>query len=118
MVSRYDIVPIPEQLRGHVVEHSVQMLSVETAQSMFDFCAEEVIGNIAPRPILLLHSAQDSVTPTEQSIELFRRAGKPTDLHLFAGTDHFMFAESNGRVRSVLIEWLANYCPIATPARL
>jgi pimeloyl-ACP methyl ester carboxylesterase len=116
MVSRYDIVPIPEHLRGHVVEHSVQMLPVETAQSMFDFRAEDVIGNIAPRPVLLLHSARDSVTPTEQSIELFRRAGEPTDLHLFAGTDHFMFAESNARVRSVLVEWLATYFPVAPPA--
>lgn len=116
MVSRYDIVPIPESLRGHVVERSARMLPVETAQSMFDFRAEEVIGAIAPRPVLLLHSAHDSVTPTEQSIEMFRRAGQPTDLHLFAGTDHFMFAESNARVRGVVIEWLANYFPVASPA--
>jgi pimeloyl-ACP methyl ester carboxylesterase len=116
MVSRYDIVPIPEHLRGHVVERSVQMLPVETAQSMVDFRAEDVIGKIAPRPVLLLHSARDSVTPTEQSIELFRRAGEPTDLHLFAGTDHFMFAESNARVRSVLIEWLTKYFPAVPQA--
>jgi dipeptidyl aminopeptidase/acylaminoacyl peptidase len=112
MVPRYDIVPIPEHLRGHLNEKSVQMFPAETAQSMFDFRADDVIGNIAPRPLLLLHSAVDSVTPTEQSIEMFRRAGQPSELHLFAETDHFMFAESNTRVRGVIEDWLAQYFPV------
>jgi pimeloyl-ACP methyl ester carboxylesterase len=111
MVPRYEIVPIPEEMRGHVVEGSIQMFPAETAQSMFDFRAEEVVGKIAPRPLLLLHSARDSVTPIEQSIGLFQHAGQPTELHLFADTDHFMFAESNTRVRSVVRNWLAAYFP-------
>ena len=111
MVPRYEIVPIPEHLRKNVAEKSIMEFPAETAQSMVDFCAEEVIGNIAPRPVLLLHSAADSVTPTEQSVELFRRAGQPTDLHLFAETDHFMFAERNTRVRTVLFDWLEKYFP-------
>jgi dipeptidyl aminopeptidase/acylaminoacyl peptidase len=111
MVPRYDIVPIPPELRGHVVPGSIQMFPAETAQSMFDFRADDVVGNIAPRPLLLLHSSVDSVTPTEQSVEMFKRAGQPTDLHLFAETDHFMFAEENTRVRSVIVDWLAKYFP-------
>ena len=111
MVPRYDIVPIPPELRGHVVEGSIQMFPSETAQSMFDFRADDVVGNIAPRPLLLLHSSVDSVTPTEQSIEMFKRAKQPADLHLFAETDHFMFAEDNVRVHSVMNDWLAKYFP-------
>ena len=53
---------------------------------MFDFRADDVVGNIAPRPLLLIHAAKDSVTPTEQSIEMFKRAGQPTELHLFCGS--------------------------------
>ena len=116
MVPRYDIVPIPEHLRGHLAPGSVLMFPAETAQSMFDFRAEDVVGNIAPRPLLLLHSAHDSVTPTEQSIDMFKRAGQPTDLHLFDGTDHFMFAESNARVRTVLVDWLQSYFPVTEKA--
>ena len=37
MVPRYDIVPIPEHLRGHVLPGSIQMFEADTAQSMFDF---------------------------------------------------------------------------------
>jgi alpha-beta hydrolase superfamily lysophospholipase len=112
MVPRYDIVPIPEHLRTHVVPGSVQMFAWETARSMYDFRANEVVAKIAPRPLLLLHSSDDHVTPVEQSIELFQHAGQPTELHLFADTDHFMFAEGNTRVHHVLQDWLANYFPV------
>ena len=111
MVPRYDIVPIPEHLRGHLAQNSILEFTAETAQSMYDFRADDVIGKAAGRPILLLHSSVDSVTPTEQSIEMFKRAGQPCDLHLFAETDHFMFAESNTRVRSVIYDWLEQVLP-------
>jgi uncharacterized protein len=117
MVPRYDIVPIPPHLRGHLAAGSIEMFPAETAQSMYDFRADDVVGKIAPRPLLLLHSSIDSVTPTEQSIEMFKRAGTPTDLHLFADTDHFMFAESNTRVRSVIYDWLDKYFPAKARAQ-
>lgn len=111
MVDRYDVVPIPEHLRHNVAQRSVMKLPVETAQSMYEFTAEDVIANFAGRPLLLLHSSIDSVTPTEQSIRLFEKAGKPKDLHLFNETDHFMFAENNTRVRTAVRDWLAMYFP-------
>ena len=117
MVPRYDIVPIPEHLRGHLSQNSIQMFTAETAQSMMDFRADDVIGNAKGRPVLLLHSSVDSVTPTEQSIEMFKRSSQPCDLHLFAETDHFMFAESNTRVRSVIYDWLDKYFPAQARAK-
>jgi pimeloyl-ACP methyl ester carboxylesterase len=117
MVPRYDIVPIPEHLRTHVLPGSIQMFEADTAQSMFDFQANDVIGKIAPRPVLLLHSSDDHVTPVEQSIELFQHAQQPTELHLFADTDHFMFAEGNTRVHAVVQNWLAHYFPVQATAK-
>ena len=64
-VDRYEIVPIPEHLRANMPSGSVQQFTADTAIGMMDFTAEEVIGKIAPRPVLLLHSSVDSVTPTE-----------------------------------------------------
>ena len=119
MVSRYDIVPIPQHVRDDLARQSVEMFTAshvdmfpaETAQSMFDFRAEDVVGRIAPRPLLLIHAAKDSVTPTEQSVEMFKRAGQPTELHLFSGLDHFLFAENSTRVWSLLRNWLDTYFP-------
>jgi pimeloyl-ACP methyl ester carboxylesterase len=113
MVDRYDIVPIPPHLRANLAKNSIEQFPAETAQSMYDFRADDVVGKIAPRPLMLLHAANDSVTPTEQSIEMFKRSGEPTELHLLTGVDHFMFAEDNERVWSLVRGWLARYFPAA-----
>jgi uncharacterized protein len=122
IVAREEIVPIPAHVRENLDRQNVQMLATnsvetfpaETAQSMFDFRAEDVVGKIAPRPLLLIHAANDSVTPTEQSMEMFKRAGQPAELHLFSGLDHFLFNEDSSRVWNVLRDWLAAYFPART----
>jgi pimeloyl-ACP methyl ester carboxylesterase len=112
MVPRFDIVPIPERLRQNMSQGSIAEFPAETAQSMYDFRADEMVGKIAPRPLLLLHSANDSVTPTEESIELFKRAKQPAELHLLSEVDHFMFGEENSRVTRIVSDWLARYFPL------
>ena len=115
MVHRFDIVPIPPRLRSGLPPAAIMEFPVETAQSIFDFRPDDVIGNIAPRPILLLHAAPDTVTPTDKSIELFRRAKPPAELHLFSGVDHFMLAEGNPRVTETLQRgWLTANFPSMT----
>jgi len=119
MVPRYDIVPIPQHVQDNLAKQKVEMFTpghvemfpAETAQSMYDFRADDVVGKIAPRPLLLIHSANDSVTPTEQSVEMFKRAGQPAELHLFSGLDHFLFAENSARVWGVMRNWLDAYFP-------
>ncbi len=111
MVPRYDIVPIPPRLRGNLAPGSIMEFPFEVVETMYAFNANEVVGRIAPRPLLLLHSANDSVTPTEQSVELFQRAGKPTDLHLIADVDHFMFSEGNTLVVNLVRNWLDKHFP-------
>ena len=111
MVPRYDVVPIPPGLRGNLSQGSIMEFPFEVVESMYAFTANDVVGNIAPRPLLLLHSSNDSVTPTEQSLDLFARAGQPTDLHLIADVDHFMFAEGNTLVINLLRNWLEKHFP-------
>jgi len=113
MVSRFDIVPIPSGLRGNLSAGSIMEFPFEVVESMYTFTANDVVGQIAPRPLLLLHPARDSVTPTEQSIDLFLRAGQPTDLHLVADVDHFMLSEGNPLVVTLVRGWLAKHFPVA-----
>ena len=111
MVPRFDIVPIPEHLRANINKNGITEFPAETAQSMYDFRADEVVGNIAPRPLLLFHPSDDSVTPTEQSVEMFKRAGQPSELILMSGVDHFTFSEDNTRPRDAIKGWLDDYFP-------
>jgi len=111
MVPRFDIVPIRPGLRGNLAPGSILEFPFEVVESMYAFTANEVVGRIAPRPLLLLHPADDSVTPTEQSIDLFAHAGQPADLHLFADVDHFLFSDDNPMVQAVVRDWLERYFP-------
>lgn len=108
---RFDIVPIPEDLRPFIDERSIFDFTVETAQATLDFDPETVVAKVAPRPLLLITSALDQVVPPEGSMELFRAAGQPTDLNLFSGVDHFMFGEDDPRVVNLVGDWLAKYFP-------
>lgn len=111
MVPRFDIVPIRPELRSNLAPGSILEFPFEVVESMYAFTANEVVGRIAPRPLLLLHPANDTVTPTEQSIDLFRHAGQPTDLHLVAGVDHFLFSDGNTLVLNLVRDWLAQHFP-------
>jgi len=111
LVPRFDIVPIPPALRGNLAPGSHMEFPYEVVESMYNFRANDVVGNIAPRPLLLLHPANDSVTPTEQSVELFQHAEQPADLHLVANVDHFILSENNSIVINLVKNWLDKYLP-------
>lgn len=111
MVPRFDIVPIQPGIRNNLSAGSFYEFPFEVVESMYGFKANDVAGRIAPRPLLLLHPAVDTVTPTEQSIDLFAHAGQPTELHLMAQVDHFMLGENNPVVHAVLNSWLGKYFP-------
>src|SRR5499427_4118608 len=115
MVPRYDIVPIPEKLRNRMSAGSIMEFPAETAQSMNDFRADDQVGNISPRPLLLIHSANDSVTPTYESIEMFKRARQPAELHLLSDVDHFTFNQENQRLTRIVSDWLERYFPVQKP---
>ncbi len=114
MVPRYDIVPVPPRLREYISSDplSIMEFPAETPLSMFLFQPEEMIGRISPRPVLLLHGAGDSVTPASESMALFSRAKSPVELHLIEGADHFMFAEENQRVVSMVRDWVEKFFPV------
>ncbi|HXG36393.1 MAG TPA: hypothetical protein VNL15_05440, partial [Dehalococcoidia bacterium] len=57
-------------------------------------------------------AAKDSVTPTEESIEMFRRANQPAELHLIADVDHFGFNQREPRVWNIIADWLGRYFPV------
>ena len=89
---------------------------VETAISMYQFRAEDVVANIAPRPLLLFHTANDVITPTEQSVRLYEKAGQPAELMIVNGTSHFPLSEKDApRTRVLVRSWLDQFFP--TPVR-
>ena len=103
-VSRFDVVPIPESLRNNLSPKALMEVPVETAISMYNFRAEDVVANIAPRPLLLFHTANDVITPTEQSIRLYEKAGQPLDDRGRAAIRAYADTHPRGRHGTVVYE--------------
>ena len=120
MVPRQDIVPIPALVRDNLKRPENRHAASQCGRNVSRRKRRRACSISAPRKWsatsrrvrwLLIHAANNSVTPTEQSIELFKRAGQPSELHLFSGLDHFLFAEDSSRVWSLLRHWLDTYFP-------
>lgn len=116
-ISRFDAVPIPEALRKNLSPKAIMEIPVETAWSMYNFRADDVVANIAPRPLLLFHTADDGITPTEQSVRLFQKAGQPAELMLITGTSHFPLSEQDApRTKMMIKGWLDKFFPVTPRA--
>ena len=111
-VSRFDVVPIPEELRKNLSPHAQFEVPVETAISMYNFRAEDVVADIAPRPLLLFHTAGDVITPMEQSISLFEKAGANAELMIPTGVSHFPLSDEDApHTRALIYAWLKKFFP-------
>jgi pimeloyl-ACP methyl ester carboxylesterase len=114
MVHRFDIFEMPKELQKNLTSNnSLMQFTAETAIGFFMFRPEEMLGKIAPRPILILHSARDRVCNFEEAFSLMRRALPPVELHLIDGVDHFMFVDPDPRVGLILRNWLDKFFPVS-----
>lgn len=64
-----------------------------------------VVGDLAPRPLLLLHGTADTILSHECSQALFERANEPKTLKLFPGVDH-RFTQAGGELFDTVRDWL------------
>ena len=112
MIHRFDIFEMPKVLQVNLTSNgSLMQFTGETAIGFFMFRPEEFVARIGPRPILILHSATDTVTNYEEAFSLVRRAKPPVELHLLDGPTHFMFVNADPRVALTLRNWLDRYFP-------
>jgi len=116
MVPRFDIIPIPPAVRSGLPAGAIMEFPFEVVESLLRLRPIDVVGNVAPRPLLLLHPAADPVVPAEESIALFRHAGQPADLHLVSSDDHFMLHEDSWISLDILKNWLKKSFPPAARA--
>jgi uncharacterized protein len=111
-IHRFDMFEMPKELQVNLTSNdSLMQFTADTALGFFMFRPEEFAAKIAPRPLLILHSARDSVTRYEEAFSFVRRAKPPVELHLLDGTNHFMFVNADPRVGFTLRYWLERNLP-------
>jgi uncharacterized protein len=111
-IHRFDIFEMAKELQVNLTSNgSLMQFTADTVLGFFTFRPEEFAERVSPRPLLILHSARDSVTKYEEAFSLVRHAGAPVELHLLDGTNHFMFVNPDPRVAFTLHNWLERYFP-------
>jgi pimeloyl-ACP methyl ester carboxylesterase len=88
---------------------------LETAEALTEFSPEALVERIAPRPLLLIHGADDRLVPPDESRGLFARARDPRRLEVMPGMGHFdwLMAGSPGfrRVTAAATRFLQEVLP-------
>jgi dipeptidyl aminopeptidase/acylaminoacyl peptidase len=60
----------------------------EWARGFEDISPLKSIGMIAPRPLLIVHGANDETVPPKHARELYQQAGEPKDIAIIEGGGH------------------------------
>jgi alpha-beta hydrolase superfamily lysophospholipase len=63
-------------------------------------------GDLAPKPLLLIHGGADTILPHESSQALYDRAGEPRTIKILPGVGHGL-AEAQDEVFALVSDWLA-----------
>jgi pimeloyl-ACP methyl ester carboxylesterase len=63
-------------------------VTLESADRLLHFCPQNEVGRIAPRPLLVVHGAQNELHKPEEAQALYDNAGEPRRLELLEGVGH------------------------------
>lgn len=94
LVPPFEIVRLDRVTRGYVLDELAPHpgfgteVTLESAELLFRFRPEDAVGRVAPRPLLLVHGAENDLHSPDESRELYRRAGDPKELVLLPGCGH------------------------------
>ncbi len=64
-----------------------------------------VVGDLAPKPLLLIHGSADAILSHESSQAIYDRAGEPRTLEIIPGAGHGL-AEASDQVFDRVEQWL------------
>ena len=109
MLTRFEIVYIPESDRAGLPPGAIMEFTAATAQSMRDSCPERVVARIAPRPLLLVHPRGDRVVPYGESEALAKAAGGNAELHIIEGSAHF--GSGSAEIAALVVDFLQRHLP-------
>jgi pimeloyl-ACP methyl ester carboxylesterase len=126
LVAPFKVLPMDETTTGYVEEELYKapgfgsQVSLEAVEHLLEFRAEDVVARISPRPLLLVHSAENLLYLPRESELLFEAAGQDKELVLLEGVGHTEWMFDDHPVYRLLESLLAGFFDraFASPARV
>ena len=94
LIPPFDLLPLPPVTRAYVESRLLTLpeygseVSLEAAEWHLRFRPEALVARIAPRPLLLIHGADNDLYGACESERLYAAAGEPRELVLLPGLGH------------------------------
>ena len=73
--------------QGHTFQSDERDL--ESAEALFRYRPEWVVGKISPRPVLMIYAERDNRVPPEEQLSCFANCGEPKRLVRLPGAAHY-----------------------------
>lgn len=88
-------------------------LPLETAAAILEFCPEQVVSRIAPRPLMVVALEDDALSPLDEAEKLVEAAGDPTELVVLTGFGHHAILSGPGfdAVMEHALRWFSTHMP-------
>jgi alpha-beta hydrolase superfamily lysophospholipase len=90
-------------------------LPLETAEAVIAWRPDLVVGQLAPRALLVIHVGGDRLVPPEQAEELYANAGEPKRLAILPRWEHHDVyqGEAFAAVMRETLPWFAAHLPVS-----
>lgn len=115
LIPPFDLVRLPPVTRAYV-ESDLRPapgfgspVSLEAAEWLLRFRPEELVARISPRPLLLIHGADNDLYDAEETERLYAAAGEPREKVLLAGLGHTEWMRDDDPAFMALAERLSAF---------
>jgi alpha/beta superfamily hydrolase len=99
-----------EMVRKEVETKIPQQMPLQCAEEILEYSPEDVVHRISPRASLFIAVENDAVTPEEQTVRLYEKAGEPKKLVMLRQTTHYgVYNDYFDEVAREVVDWLDRY---------
>ncbi len=97
-------------IKKEVEEKIPEQMPLQCADAIMEYSPEDVVQQISPRASLFIAVENDAVTPEEQTVKLYERAGEPKKLVMLKQTTHYgVYNDYFDEVAGAVVDWYDRY---------
>ncbi len=97
-------------IKKEVADKIPNAIPLRCADAIMEFSPEDVVDRISPRAALFIAVEDDAVTPHEQTVKLYQKAGEPKKLMMLKETTHYAaYGDYFEEVSAAVVDWYDRY---------
>ncbi len=97
-------------IKKEVEQKIPEQMPLQCADAIMEYSPEDVVQRISPRASLFITVENDAVTPEEQTVRLYERAGEPKKLVMLKQTTHYgVYNDYFDEVAGAVVDWYDRY---------